>query len=165
MNIFKSSNLILFAALSGAQTGCTKTNGAADPAAKNKEAAADLSNGRAVFNRVCSLCHQPNGQGIAGAFPPLAASPIACEGDPKHIIRIVLGGLQGPIEVGGKTYNNVMPPQASALSDQDIADVLSFVRSSWGNSAPGISPSAVAALRSAVAQHPGPWTWAELKNL
>jgi mono/diheme cytochrome c family protein len=123
----------------------------------------DLANGAAVFNRICVVCHQANGAGVPNVFPPLAGSSIATAPDPKLIIRIVLNGLQGPIEVSGKPFANVMPPQGPVLSDKDIADVLSYVRQSFGNAAPAVTPDAVAAIRAKVSSH-GPWTWAELSS-
>jgi mono/diheme cytochrome c family protein len=169
MNRVTTLSLISITALACGLTGCGKSGdgaGASSPSAAASEApGADLSNGRAVFARICSLCHQPNGQGVAGVFPPLAGSQIATEKDPRRIIRIVLNGFQGPVEVSGKTYNNIMTPQGALLSDRDIADVLSYVRSSWGNDAPEVAAKDVAAIRAAIASHPGPWTWEELSKL
>ena len=77
----------------------------------------------------------------------------------------MLNGFQGAVEVSGKTYNNIMTPQGAVLADKDIADVLSYVRSSWGNEAPEVTAKDVAEIRAATAAHPGPWTWAELSKL
>ena len=167
MNHFKTLSLISITALTCGLTGCGKSGDgpAASSSPEHPAPTADLSNGRAIFTRICSLCHQLNGQGVAGIFPPLAGSQIATEKDAKRIVRIVLNGFQGPVEVSGKTYNNVMTPQGPVLSDKDIADVLSYVRSSWGNDASAISTKDVASIRSAIASHPGPWTWDELSKL
>lgn len=145
-------------------SGCgpaKETASAATPAAASVASApaVDLTNGKNVFTRVCSVCHQLNGAGVPGVFPPLAGCEIV-DGDPHRLIRIVLAGLQGPIEVSGKTYNSVMPPQAAMLKDQEIADVLSYVRSSWGHSAAPVAVADVATLRAE--NRTTFWTWTEL---
>ncbi len=120
--------------------------------------------GAAVYARICLGCHQFNGQGLPGAFPPLAGSPLVTDADPGKVIRIVLHGLQGPIQVKGTTFNSIMPPPAPALTDQDIADVLTYVRSDWGNEAAPVTVEAVTAIRAQGARTT-PWTWAELEKL
>lgn len=132
---------------------------AADPAPKATPA--QIEAGKQVYARVCFACHQPTGLGLPGAFPPLAGSSIVTEADPGKIIRIVLHGLQGPVEVKGATYNSIMPPPVPALTDKEIADVLTYVRSEWGNQAAPVTIEAVTAIR-AKAPRPTPWTWAEL---
>lgn len=84
----------------------------------------------------CSGCHQANGQGVPGAFPPLAKElpRIVAVGDAgrQYIIQVVLFGLQGPIVAQGQTYNSAMPPFGH-LSDEDIAAVLNYALTAWGN--------------------------------
>ena len=77
-------------------------------------------------------------------------------------IRILLGGLQGPIEVNGQKYNNLMPPHID-LKDQEISDVLTFVRQTWSNDAPAVSESLVKETRAKHAGRNKPWTADELK--
>jgi mono/diheme cytochrome c family protein len=101
--------------------------------------------GEAIFKASCAACHQESGLGVAGAFPPLAGSPWVTGGKQTPIF-LLLRGLQGPIEVNGATYNSVMP-SFSSLKDEEIAKVLSYVRSSWGNQAPEITAEEVASLR------------------
>jgi mono/diheme cytochrome c family protein len=117
-------------------------------------------NGAAVFARTCQTCHQANGQGMPNAFPPLAGSPIV-QGDKARFIRLVLHGLQGPITVEGKKFNGMMPPQGS-LNDADLAAVLTYERSNFGNHADAVTAAEVAAERTATASHTGMWTAAEL---
>lgn len=143
-------------------TPTTSAPAAAAPA--NAATPGDADAGAGVFARICLGCHQFNGQGLPGAFPPLAGSPIVVAADPGKLIRIVLHGLQGPIEVKGTTYNSIMPAPAPALSDQDVADVLTYVRSDWGNEAAPVTVEAVAAIRAQSARTT-PWTWAELEKL
>ncbi len=124
----------------------------------------DPTGGEAVYLRVCLVCHQFSGLGLPGAFPPLAGSSNVTEADPGKIIRVVLHGLQGPIEVKGTTFNSVMPPPMPPLTDREVADVLTYVRNEWGNQAAPVTVEAVAALR-AMGGRPTPWTWAELGQL
>ncbi len=102
--------------------------------------------GERVFNQTCFACHQANGQGLPGVFPPLAKSDFLMA-DPERAIGIVLHGLQGPLTVNGQTYNQVMTPQN--LDDEQVANVLTFVMNSWGNSGEAISPDAVKKVRDA----------------
>jgi mono/diheme cytochrome c family protein len=164
----KTSLVLPLIAISLGLTGCapstdapvkTANSASAQPAATSA-AKANLANGQAVFVRVCAVCHQANGQGVPGVFPPLAGSPIV-DGDPKLLIRLVLHGLQGPIEVNGKTYNSVMPGQGPLLKDHEIANALSYVRNSWGHAASPVSADDVAAIRASE-KRTTMWTWAEL---
>jgi nitrite reductase (NO-forming) len=102
--------------------------------------------GAAVYARTCGACHQAQGQGLAPAFPPLAGSDFLMA-DKDRSIGIVLGGLSGRVDVNGKTYEGAMPTQAH-LSDEDIAQVLTYVRSSWGNHGGEVTAREVAARRA-----------------
>jgi mono/diheme cytochrome c family protein len=95
-----------------------------DPLAKS------IAAGKTLYTTYCQVCHQENGMGIEGAFPPLAKSDYLMA-DTKRAIGIVKNGLQGEVTVNGKKYNNVMPPQP--LTDEQVAQVLNYVRNSWGN--------------------------------
>lgn len=125
-------------------------------------AAAPTANaGEQVYGNVCVVCHQPTGSGMEGAFPPLTESDVVL-GDPETPIRIVLRGMSGELTRNGVTYNGVMTPWGSQLSDEDIANVLTYVRSSWGNSAAEVTAEQVAQVRAAVEAHPDPFTTDEL---
>ena len=100
--------------------------------------------GKRTFESNCMACHQSDGSGIAGVFPPLAKSDFL-NADKKRAIRAVTSGLSGKISVNGKEYNGVMPAQN--LSDEDVANVLTFVYSSWGNSKQVVTPAQVRAAR------------------
>jgi mono/diheme cytochrome c family protein len=117
--------------------------------------------GKAVYTSVCQQCHQSNGQGIPTLYPPLAGSDWLKK-DPDVLIRIVLHGLQGPIKVNGQAYNQAMTPQGNLLSDQKIADALTFVRSSWGNAEAAITVEEVTATREKYKTRTTQWTAAEL---
>ncbi|MDP2316400.1 MAG: cytochrome c [Pseudomonadota bacterium] len=118
--------------------------------------------GAAVYGTRCAACHQADGKGIAGAFPPLAGSPWPT-GDAGVPIRLVLHGLQGPIDVLGTPYQGVMPAFAAQLSDAEIAAVVTHVRGSFGNAAGPVTEAQVAEVRAATAGRKGAWTAAELK--
>lgn len=119
--------------------------------------------GDQVFVGVCQACHQSTGLGVAGQYPPLVGSDWLLR-DPETPIRIVLYGLEGPITVKGSSFNNKMPRFHDKLSDDEIAAALTFVRSSWGNSAPVITAEQVAAVRSKLGER-NPWSSAELSAL
>jgi nitrite reductase (NO-forming) len=89
-----------------------------------------IEKGKRVFLQTCFACHQATGLGLPGVFPPLAKSDFLMA-DKDRAIHGVLKGLSGPITVNGKAFNGVMPPVA--LSDEQIANVLTYVRNSWGN--------------------------------
>ncbi|MEJ1974442.1 MAG: cytochrome c [Lacunisphaera sp.] len=120
--------------------------------------------GKKVFTSVCATCHQLNGQGVPGQFPPLAGSEWA-QGNEERIIRIVLHGLSGSITVEGKEFNNVMAPLGAVLKDEQIANVLSYVRSEWGNKAAEVEPETVSKVRADTASRTANWTAAELKTI
>jgi mono/diheme cytochrome c family protein len=120
--------------------------------------------GKRVFVTNCIACHQTTGLGLPGAYPPLAGSEWA-QGPEDRIIRIVLNGLTGPITVKGGSFNNSMPVFGPMLRDEQIADVLTYVRSEWGNNAPPVAADKVKQIRAAVADRTGPWTPEELLKI
>lgn len=123
--------------------------------------------GKRVFTANCAACHQPTGQGVPGAFPPLAGSEWVVGGDwhgDNHLVRVVLHGLQGPIDVEGKAFNGVMPPWQQ-LKDEEIAAVLTYIRNEWGNKAPPVTAEQVAKIRAETAGHPQPFTQDDLKAI
>jgi len=99
--------------------------------------------GAGVFSQNCSSCHGAQGQGVPGSFPPLAKNPVVT-GDPSKVVGVVLGGLHGSISVNGQSYNGQMPPWKGTLTNKQIADVITFIRSSWGNSASPVTEAQVA---------------------
>ena len=119
-----------------------------------------MKRGAAVYARTCIACHQPTGLGLPPVFPPLANAPIVV-GNPELPVKFILQGLMGPITVNGMTYNSMMPPVAG-VSDADIADVLTYVRQSFGNQGGPVTADQVKAIRAANAGRTAPWTTAEL---
>ena len=108
----------------------------------------ELSGGEKVYSFYCGTCHQRNGQGASGRFPPLAKASYVT-GDKNLLISIVLKGMEGPIEVNGEQYNGTMP-QHSFLGDEEIANVLTYIRENFGNKASAVTPEEVAKIREAL---------------
>ena len=106
-----------------------------------------LAAGRAAYLAHCSACHQREGQGLRGAFPPLAGADWLRAHPPELAIEVVLRGMTGELTVNGETYRAVMPP-AAHLDDARIAAILGYVYASWGNEAREITPAMVAAVRA-----------------
>lgn len=118
--------------------------------------------GAKVYAQQCSACHQLSGQGLAGAFPPLAGSEWV-QGDKALPIRIVLKGLSGEVTVKGQAFNGLMPG-LGGLKDAEIAAVLTYVRSSWDNGADEVLEEDVAAVRAEIADQTALWTADDLKE-
>lgn len=102
--------------------------------------------GKAVYTQYCLTCHQSDGSGVPGMHPPLSAGSWVSK-DSKDLIAIMMKGLSGKIEVNGEIYKNFMPSHAH-LTDEQLADVLSFVRSSFGNNFERVTPEMVKKIRS-----------------
>jgi mono/diheme cytochrome c family protein len=124
-----------------------------------------FGDGQADFTTYCSACHGVDGKGAAnGTFPPLAESPWLA-GEPDRAIKVLLHGLQGPVTVGEKTFNLEMPPQGGVLKDDQIAGILTYVRSSWGNKGKPVAAAEITAIRSATSKRNDHWTADELQKL
>jgi mono/diheme cytochrome c family protein len=119
--------------------------------------------GMQVYNRpTCAACHMANGQG-GGNFPPLAGSEWVNEKDPSRIIRIALDGLTGPLQVKGQSFNAQMLGWRPSLNDEEISNVLTYVRQEWGNNAPEVQAEQVAKIRKETEAHAGTyWTMEDL---
>ncbi|WP_395740113.1 copper-containing nitrite reductase [Prosthecobacter sp.] len=113
------------------------------PPAANKEER--IARGKIIYNSVCFACHQPEGQGIPKAFPPLAKSDYL-NADPKRAISNVLHGLQGKVTVNGETYESLMPQLG--LNDEQVANALTYVYSQWGNNGTEVLPETVKEVRA-----------------
>lgn len=113
--------------------------------AADKPDAAQSRRGQDLYQKNCLICHQASGQGATGAFPPLAKSDFLLA-DKARSIRVLCEGLNQKITVNGTEYNNAMPPVA--MKDAEVADVLTYVRSAWGNSADAVTADEVRAARA-----------------
>jgi nitrite reductase (NO-forming) len=112
-----------------------------------------VQKGKAVYMQTCFVCHQPEGQGVAGQIPPLAKSDFLSTLTKEDYIRGVLNGRTGQIVVNGQTYNGIMVPM-NYLGDDQIANVLTYVRNSWGNSGDAVTAEEVARIRHQAAPPP-----------
>jgi nitrite reductase (NO-forming)/hydroxylamine reductase len=104
-----------------------------------------MANGERLYVAQCAACHQANGNGLTGAFPPLAESDYFAE-DASLAVTAVINGLSGPITVNGVDYNAVMP-NLSHLGDDEVADIVTYVLNSFGNGGGTVSAAEVAAIR------------------
>jgi mono/diheme cytochrome c family protein len=149
-------------AAGGGGTSAAFASGAPPVAAS----AAPQPGGAQLYQR-CAVCHQATGLGVPGAFPPLAGSEWANAESPQVAIRVVLHGLQGPLTVKGQRFNGAMPPYGTgqAMSDAEVAAVLTYVRSSWGNKANAVTAAEVARERAATASRSTPWSAPDLAPL
>ena len=152
-------------------TSISETNSSSLPTWLSQQ----ITSGKEIYSKVssgggmCVACHLPNGKGQPGAIPPLADSDWVL-GDKERLIKISIHGLQGEIAVNGEKYVGVMQgfgqPLASPLDDQQIADVLTYIRNEWGNSVSSISPEEVKAVRDSEKDREltSMWTNAELQK-
>ncbi len=142
-------------ALAASLLGCQKEASETPPSAGTEESGGaastaegtmgDATAGKALFEANCSTCHGANGEGVPGTFPPLAGAE-QVNGSAEEHIKIVLNGLSGPITVKGQEYNGFMTP-FKHLSDKEIADIVTYERTSWGNTGGGVTDAQVKALR------------------
>lgn len=125
----------------------------------------ETASGAELYTR-CVTCHQANGEGMAGAFPPLTGSEWVT-GNPAVPIRVVLHGVQGPITVKGQQYNSMMLPYGTGqpMSDAEVAAVLTHVRASFGNNASPVTAAQVATERAATSSRTTPWTAGDLAGM
>lgn len=160
-----AGTILALAAMLPACSGSASSSASADSASADNAAAASASDapaaasaapvaangasandGAGVYATNCSSCHQSNGAGLPGAFPPLANNAVVT-GDAKGVIHIVKFGLNGKIVVGTQAYNGTMPAWGQNLSDAQIASAVTFIRSSWGNHAAAVSAADVSAAK------------------
>jgi mono/diheme cytochrome c family protein len=122
---------------------------------------ADLARGKIVYENICALCHNPDGNGKPNQAPPVAGSDWVL-GNPNRLARIPLAGLAGPITIKGENWNLSMPAMGAALPDEDLAAVLTYMRQSWGNKASEVTPEQVKSIRAQVGSRIQPFTVDEL---
>jgi mono/diheme cytochrome c family protein len=117
-------------------------------------AAAAAAQGKKVYETVCGICHGNDGMGKPAMAPPLAGSEWVISAGFHRLAQIPLTGLNGNLQVEGKDWNLNMAPMGAALSDADLAAVLTYIRTSWGNKAGPVSAEDVKSIRATVAGHP-----------
>lgn len=121
---------------------------AGDEGDRVRTAADPYEYGQRIYTLRCQTCHQPDGAGVAGAFPPLTPPNPWVNDDKGRLIRLVLHGVRGEMEVHGEIYRGVMPG-FGYLNDDEVAAVLTYTRQSFGNDTTAVSPKQVAAVRAA----------------
>jgi mono/diheme cytochrome c family protein len=125
-------------------------SGSEGPAARNEKPTAPESKaniGAVLYGRSCASCHQGNGEGIPGVFPPLAGDPVVTDKDPARHIEVVLFGMQGQA-INGIDYAAAMPPFSELLTDEEVAAIINHERTSWGNNAPTVTVEQVQKIRA-----------------
>ncbi|MCX6917819.1 MAG: cytochrome c [Verrucomicrobia bacterium] len=120
----------------------------------------DPVKGEKLFVMNCASCHQATGLGLPGAFPPLAGSPWVA-GNEDRMIKIIIGGLAGELEVKGAKYIGAMPNIGANLKDAQVAHIATYVRQAWGNTAGPVTDAKVAEIRKAMGVH-GSYSPAEI---
>ncbi len=128
-------------------------------------AAAALAQGKKVYEQVCGICHGVDGLGKPGQAPPLAGSEWVMAAGSNRLAHIPLMGLNGPIQVAGKDWNMNMAAMGAALSDADLAAVLTYIRSSWGNKAGEVTADDIKAIRATLGGHVQPMSHEQLMAL
>jgi len=128
------------------------------------QAAPAAADGASLFSSNCRACHQANGQGLPTVFPPLAGSEWV-QGPAGRLAKIVLIGVAGNLSVKGQAYNGIMPTFSAKFSDAELAALLTYIRSSWGNGAPAVDAATVKSARDASHDRNTPWQGDELSGL
>jgi mono/diheme cytochrome c family protein len=136
----------------GADAGAAAATTVMDPVERGKQ----------IFTQNCQACHQATGLGIPDVFPPLVGSEWVT-GPEGTMVRILLDGLQGPVQVKGGTFNGAMPAWRNVLPDADIAAVATYIRQWAPNAAPAVDLATVAAIRASTVSRGKPWTAPELQ--
>lgn len=115
---------------------------------ENTQASADNKDkaGELLYMKYCMACHQTDGSGVPGMYPPLTNSPTVNSGNKEDFIKVLLNGLRGPIEINGQKYNQQMPSQ-NFLSDEELAQIINYVSKSFNNKGSEVSPADIKKLR------------------
>ena len=139
-------SIVLVAAVAGCAKGSRGASAAASASAAAMRNPASASDGATVYLTDCSSCHQADGQGVSGAFPPLAGNAVVI-GNPVAVIAIVKNGLEGRVTVNNAAYSGIMPSWKGQIPDDQIAAVISYIRSAWNNHAGGVSVVQVQSIK------------------
>lgn len=137
--------LILTASCKQKDSGKTSDKIINEPVKADSSSQAEEQPGKKLYELNCLTCHMADGSGVPGMYPPLIRTEIVL-GPENELIKTVLFGLEGPVVVKGKNYNQLMPAQEH-LSDRQIADILNYVRENWGSSGNAIDPAQVEKIR------------------
>ena len=128
-------------------------------------AAAAMARGKGLYEGVCGICHGSDGVGKVGQAPALAASEWVTTKGLNRLARIPLAGVNGPMKVAGKDWNMAMAAMGAALPDDDLAAVLTYIRTSWGNNASAVTGDDIKKVRVEIGKSPQVYTAEQLKAL
>jgi mono/diheme cytochrome c family protein len=140
------SKIVVVILMLGAGVVCLNIRPTLAEATLTDPGPASVQRGQKIYENTCLTCHQADAGGVPGMTPPLQNSPYV-QGPSVKLIDIVLNGLNDGVEIDGESYSNPMPPFGTVLKDQEIADVLTYLRSHYGNKAGPISVTQVAKIR------------------
>jgi mono/diheme cytochrome c family protein len=143
------SKVVVVIMMLGAGMVSMKTGPIPAEASLNDPGPGSVQRGQKIYEMTCLPCHQADAGGVPGMTPPLQKSSYV-QGTPKKVIGIVLNGLNDGVEIEGESYSNPMPPFGTVLKDQEVADVLTYVRSHFGNKAAPIKSTQVSQIRQAL---------------
>ena len=144
----KKNRLFIFTASASLVLAALLLSAAKEPVAPTQtQLQASMTRGKQVYLQVCLACHQVDAGGVQGMTPTLVKTTYVL-GPKTPLIKIVLNGMTGAVTINGDDYHNVMAPH-SDLTDQQIADVLTYVRNSFGNKASAVTVAQVKAVRAA----------------
>jgi mono/diheme cytochrome c family protein len=105
-----------------------------------------MERGKEVYDRECLVCHMADGSGVPLMYPPVIESE-SVSGNTDSLIVLILEGMSGPVVIKGEEYNSIMPPMKDVLNDQEVTDLINYLRNSFGNSGELVSPEQVAVIR------------------
>jgi mono/diheme cytochrome c family protein len=143
------SRIVVVIAMLGTGVVCLNIRPTLAEASLSGPDPAGIQRGQKIYEQTCLPCHQADAGGVPGMTPPLQNSSYV-QGPATKVIGIVLNGLNDGVEIDGETYSNPMPPFSTALKDQEIADVLTYVRSHFGNKAEQITVAQVTKIRQSL---------------
>jgi mono/diheme cytochrome c family protein len=123
-----------------------------------------MSVGKTLYQGNCANCHQASGAGQPGAYPPMVGSEWVL-GSKEMLSAILLDGVAGPLSVHGGQFGANVMPQWTNLSDEKLADIMTYIRGTWGNSAGAVKPEDVAAVRAKDASRTAPWAQSDLEKM
>jgi mono/diheme cytochrome c family protein len=166
LSTFAAASLLVLAACGGEKSAPQQD---ASAAASNVASATSTAPGQGekIYAQRCQSCHQLNGEGAPGVYPPLAGSEFVLDKNAAVPASIVIHGLQGAITVKGQSFNSLMPAYGIGItmSDEEVAAVVTYIRTSWGNTASAVTAAEVAAAREATKSHSGAMTTEALAPL
>jgi mono/diheme cytochrome c family protein len=140
------SKLVVVIMMLGTGVVCLNIRPTLAEARLNDPDPGSMQRGQKIYEMTCLACHQADADGVPGMTPPLQKSPYV-QGPSIKLIGIVLNGLNDGVEIDGESYSNPMPPFSTVLKDQQIADVLTYLRSNFGNKAGAITVAQVSQIR------------------